>query len=599
MSSITPLLSRPHVMGFEARAGLESFARTLCGSLGLPPVKVKWSDISTAAISQGGTMYLSDIGDATKVPRNILARYAGYIVHELLHRKYTDFKARDPRRYVDRLHNALEDAWIERKAIASGLTGNVEPLLHTLLRGLIDEAQGVDFAAPENLPFSLAVYTRRYGITVPVPAALLPVWKEAAHRLDACTSSHDTLEVARWLFEQIKQTAEDQGQPSQPGQDGEPQDGEGEAEGQGEGEGDGQAEGQGEGQGEGEAEGQGEGEGDGQAEGQGEGQGEGEGSAEGEGEGEGSGKAAGEGEGEPADAGPVTKAPTEHQWAREVEPGLPRDDAAPGGFYTSDEVLRSGAPELMPFEAWATDVPVPAALRYQVRRLFENSAREWREGGFRSGTLHRPALAKVATGQAEVFARRLAEDGVDSAVAILLDVSGSMFPSTMARSILRQGKATWEAIQSPHPNKSRISTAVGCTSVLLNTLSAAGAESMVITFGTESRIIKTWSQPWRKVLPTLRAISYEGDTNDFAGCRYATEALMRHPAQRKVLIAITDGEGEYRTHKQVEAARALGITVLALGIQMDASQTYGAGTVRVDQVADLGSVALDRLAKAA
>jgi len=579
MSSITPLLSRPHVMGFEARAGLESFARTLCGSLGLPPVKVRWSDISTAAISQGGTMYLSDIGDATKVPRNILARYAGYIVHELLHRKWTDFKARDPRRYVDRLHNALEDAWIERKAIGAGLTGNVEPLLHTLLRGLIDEAQGVDFAALENLPFSLAVYTRRYGITVPVPAALLPVWKEAAHRLDACTSSHDTLEVARWVFEQIKQTAEDQGQ--QPGQDGEPQDGkpqDGEAEAEGAGDGEGQAEGEGEGEGEAE----------------------GEGNAEGEGEGEGSGKAAGqgEGEGEPADAGPVTKAPTEHQWAREVEPGLPRDDAAPGGSYSSTEVLRSGAPELMPFEAWATDVPVPAALRYQVRRLFENSAREWREGGFRSGTLHRPALAKVATGQAEVFARRFAEDGVDSAVAILLDVSGSMFPATMARSLILQGKAAWEA-QRPHPSKSRISTAVGCTSVLLTTLAQAGAESMVITFGTESRIIKTWAQPWRKVLPTLRAISYEGDTNDFAGCRYATEALMRHPAQRKVLIAITDGEGEYRTHKQVKAARALGITVLALGIQMDASETYGAGTVRVDQVADLGSVALDRLARAA
>jgi hypothetical protein len=584
MSSITPLLSRPHVMGFEARAGLESFARTLCGSLGLPPVKVKWADVSTAAISQGGTMYLSDIGDATKVPRNILARYAGYIVHELLHRKYTDFKARDLRRYVDRLHNALEDAWIERKAIASGLTGNVEPLLHTLLRGLIDEAKGVDFAALENLPFSLAVYARRYGVNVPVPAALLPVWQEAAQRLDACTSSHDTLELARWVFEQIKSAAQDQGQDQgQPGQDGEPQDAEGEGEGQAEGDGGGEAEGEGQGEAQGEA------------------QGEGKGSAEGEGEGEGSGKAAGqgEGEGEPADAGPVTKAPTEHQGAREVEPGLPRDDAAPGGSYSSTEVLRSGAPDLMPFEAWATDVPVPAALRYQVRRLFENSAREWREGGFRSGTLHRPALAKVATGQAEVFARRFAEDGVDSAVAILLDVSGSMFPSTMARSILRQGKATWEAIQSPPPSKSRISTAVGCTSVLLNTLAQAGAESMVITFGTESRIIKTWAQPWRKVLPTLRAISYEGDTNDFAGCRYATEALMRHPAQRKVLIAITDGEGEYRTHKQVEAARALGITVLALGIQMDASETYGAGTVRVDQVADLGSVALDRLAKAA
>lgn len=564
--NIGPLLSRSSLLGIEARAGVEAFAHHLCSALGLPQVQVQWvPGMTTAAINQHGDMLLADLGDAQKVTRSTLARYAGFVLHELLHRKWTDFGARDRRPYVASLHNALEDAWIERRAIRAGLTGNTQGLLHALITQMVSEAlpQVKDWAAPGQLPFSLAVYARGYGVTVPTPAQVLPIWREAADRLDACQSSHDTLELARWVFDQLQQ----QQQPD-PGQQPEPQEpapGQQPGEEKGEGEGEGQGQDGEEGEGDGEGETQGDGEGGGEAQGQGEGQ------------------------GEPADAGPVSGQIKADTQAHEVEPNLPRQDNAPGGSYSSTEVLNNGAPGLMGHPYWGNGVTVPPSLRYQVRRLFENSAKEWREGGFKSGTLHRASLPKVMTGAREVFARRLSEEGVDSAVAILLDISGSMYP--VMQTVYHNPRAA---------KGTRIDIAVGACIALLDTLAQAQAQTMVLAFGEESHIVKPFAMPWRKVVPTLQRINMQGDTNDFAATRYATECLMRHPAERKVLMVLTDGVGNVEaTRAQAEAARALGIKVIGIGIQTDASRTWGDDSVTIDKVADLGTVAFGRMKAAA
>jgi hypothetical protein len=235
MMKIEHLMSRPTVRGFEARAGLESFGAMLCKMWGLPPITITWGPISTACIDQQGNATLADIADDATVTRTEVARYAGFLLHELLHRRYTDFTARDGRPYVDRLHNAIEDAWIESRCIREGLTGNARGLLHQLIKGMVDDAPAtVDWSAIAQYPFSLAVYLRQYGVTVPVPASLMPTYREALRRLPACSSSTDTLALAQWVFSQMQQqqpeqsSKPDQQQGDQPGKD------------QGDGQGDGQ-----------------------------------------------------------------------------------------------------------------------------------------------------------------------------------------------------------------------------------------------------------------------------------------------------------------------------------------------------------------------
>lgn len=573
----TDLLMSRTMRGIEARAGLEAFAHRLCKVLGLEPITVQWSSrIHTAAINASGDMVLSDIGDAATVTRATIHHYAGYVVHELLHRKFTTFTWSDGRPYVDVLHNAIEDAWIERRAIREGLTGNIGSLLRELLGTMVTQARESvkDWSDPAQYPFSLAVYLRGYGHTVPTPAELLPIWRTAASRLDACQSTQDTLELARWVFDQLQQ-------PPQQGQDGQGQD-------------DAQGDGQ---QGQGSQD-QGDDQGgqDGQnacqdsQDGQGqEGQGKGQ-----EGAGDAQGAAEGQGKGEPQNepTGPA-RAPGGYERAREVEPSQPRpEESAPGGTYTRESVLQARLPSCAPMDIWPTEATVPARLRMEVRRMLENSATEWREGGYRSGTLHRPALASVATGRREVFARRHSTDGVDSAVCVMLDVSGSMFPpggctvrDTHRLNMIRDSAPT-----------SRIGLAVATCTALLDAVAQARGESMLLTFGTDSVILKQWGQPWRKVLPDLRRLHGQGDTNDYAAARYATEALMTHPAQRKILISISDGDGNvWTTARQLDAARALGIRVIGVGIGHNVSETYGESAVQVDRLEDLGRVAFGQM----
>lgn len=581
----TDLLMSRTMRGIEARAGLEAFAHRLCKVLGLEPITVQWSSrIHTAAINASGDMVLSDIGDAATVTRATIHHYAGYVVHELLHRRYTTFTWSDGRPYVDVLHNAIEDAWIERRAIREGLTGNIGSLLRELLGTMVTQAREsvTDWADPAQYPFSLAVYLRAYGHTVPTPAELLPIWRTAASRLDACQSTQDTLELARWVFDQLQQ-------PPQQGQDGQGQDDAQDDDQQGQGS---QDQGDDQGGQDGQSTNQGDsqdGQGDGQ-EGQGqEGQGKGQ-----EGAGDAQGAAEGQGKGEPQDepTGPA-RAPGAYERAREVEPSQPRpEESAPGGTYTRESVLQARLPSCAPMDIWPTEATVPARLRLEVRRLLENSATEWREGGYRSGTLHRPALASVATGRREVFARRHSTDGVDSAVCVMLDVSGSMFPpggctvrDTHRLNMIRDSAPT-----------SRIGLAVATCTALLDAVAQARGESMLLTFGTDSVILKQWGQPWRKVLPDLRRLHGQGDTNDYAAARYATEALMAHPAQRKILISISDGDGNvWTTARQLDAARALGIRVIGVGIGHNVSETYGDSAVQVDRLEDLGRVAFARM----
>ena len=49
----------------------------------------------------------------------------------------------------------MEDAWIETRAIRENLFGNIEWVLHTLLRGMVEQARAAvqDWSDPAQYPF--------------------------------------------------------------------------------------------------------------------------------------------------------------------------------------------------------------------------------------------------------------------------------------------------------------------------------------------------------------------------------------------------------------------------------------------------------------
>jgi len=501
------------MMGYEATAGIEAFAHKACAALTLKPVTIIWSStIKTAAISSSGTVYLATIMPDQIVSRALFLRYVGYVVHELLHRAFTNFQVNGKGSYVQTLHNAVEDAWIERKAISTGLMGNIDQLLSALIEGMTHEALATvgDWANPAQYPYALAVYCRPHAPTkVPLANGLGVIFEEANRRIDTCTSSADTLAVAEWVFKQLNlPKGEGNGQGPEPKQ------------------------------GEGQEQGQGKGDGKGESKGESKGQGNGNGEGKGEGKGGGNGKAVG-----------PSKAPKDGRdtVATKVEPGCPQASGAAGhgGTYSNQPG------EVRPFHVPAAARPLlpvnGAKMRREIKTLLENSGYEQHDQNRRAGSVNINALHRVDYDD-RLFTRRTEVEGVDSAVFILIDNSGSM--------------------------SQQIESAVAVASALYAASMAAQAATKVATFNYHRRE-SDWNVSVPRMNKILSHINVSGGTEDYQSLRWASNDLLQRQEQRKVLIIITDGNGDRDSCKQWAASLdRLGMIVIGVGVGVSLGDIY-------------------------
>jgi Mg-chelatase subunit ChlD len=491
----------------------------------------------------------------------------GFVVHELLHRMYTDFNARGGVQYVQQLHNAIEDAWIERKGIAANLTGNIEGLLTTLVNGMVDEAMDAvtDWTDQRQYPFVLAVYARAFCKRVPMAQGLETIFAEAESRIPACQSSTDTLAVAVWVYEQLQALPDQQGDKPQDGEDG--QDGQ-----------DGQDKGQDKGQDGGQDDGQ-----DGPSEPS-------DGSENGEqgsGDGDGAGEEKKAGKARPVDA---------NQEAVEVEPNLKGEGSESGASYSKRYSIGEVGVHVKDVTPRDLTVSVPAKMRYEVKRLFENSATEDFQTNRRAGSLNVRSLHKVATSD-RLFKRRLESEGIDSAVVIMLDVSGSMFAPVVVRDERGYSVRDYKGDATYKP--AYINDALKTCAAMLDTLNRAGVKTMVITFGAQASILKPWAMPLPRALEQMSKVGSGVDTNDYAALRFAHEMLHGRSESRKVVFVITDGQGQTTdVRAQCGSGVALGITTIGVGIALDVSESYPV-SVTVEDAANLGKVAFKQIKLAA
>ena len=556
------------MLGHELISGVEAAAHKLCKSLGLQPVQIVWTtDIQTAAINSKGDMLLHDVALDAPVSKSMFHRYVGFVVHELLHRKYTDFKVRGRGNYLGALHNAVEDIWIERSAVKQGLTGNIEGLLSELIDGMVSQAlaEVKDWTDPMQYPFSLAVYGRRYAVRqVPLAQGLERIFSEASCRIDNCASSTDTLAVAQWVLEQLQLPEPEQEQ----GKEQEPEQGEGEGEGEGS-----EADGAGEGQGEGAEQGQGTGEGEGEGAGAGE-AGEGAGEA-----GEAAGEAAGEGEGEGDKPGQRKAVRDGYSLAREVEPGCPvAGDPGPGGKFDRGNASESWGSIYASSYNWPTTTGSCGKIRNEIKRLLENTGRSDWSPHRKAGALNVRALPSISTGNVNLFKRRDEVEGVDSAVLILLDNSGSMEYMT------RDGTV-------------RMQAAVPVVVALHAAATAAGASVAVDAFSIATAPVVGWGAPTAKLAGLITKINPNYNTNDYQAVRLAGDKLLARPEQRKILIVITDGNGDReRTAKHVAALERCGVTVIGIGIMLESEMTsVYPSSINVKNLQDLASASFKHI----
>ena len=530
--------------GIQFREGVEKAIHKIASDLGTR-VTVYWDDgVSTAGINNSGHLHLSNVPDDAVVTQALLEKYIGYGVHELLHRLYTDFSVRDSNQYVDTLHNAVEDAWIEGKGIDLNLTGNIKGLLTTLCNGMVAEAmvKVQDWSNPAQYPFVLAMYCRDHANKVPLAQGLEPIFAEAKSRIAACKNSEDTLRIAEWVFAHLKalpQTAPKKGSQK-------PSKGSNQASGEA---------------------------------------GEGEGAEDGV---DGSSEGGQSGDEEGKEAGQATRPSTRN--AMEVEPsvGDPKQSNGSGDTYSSAYVRVK--PHInSKHKPRDLTVNVPARLRYEVKKLFENSANEEFQTNRRAGSVNVKALHKVGLSDA-VFKRRLETEGVDSAVVILLDVSGSMFYGNHVPKA--DGSDGFDVMAAIDPS-------IKVCAALSDSLKKAGAKVSILTFGDAVSVLKAFDDPEAKMRERLSLVADGGSTNDYTAIRYSHQLLMGRPEKRKVLFVLTDGVGDQESaRQQCIAGDNLGITTIGVGILENVSKTYPQ-SIRINNLHDLGTASFKQIKLAA
>ena len=517
--------------------------------------------IDTAAISSEGTLYLADRADDELVTRQILERYCGKVVHEILHAVFTDFTVNAKGQYLRQLHNALEDAFIENSAIKYGLLGNIGALMGGLADTLANEAiaGNANFNDTRQFPFMLAIAGRKHStVQLPTPAWVQPIFDQAVADVANAANSRDTLKIAEWVLKQLQQGQK--GSKGKQGQKGS----------KGKGEGKGPADG-----------GQPceDGNPDGPAGGKSEGKGEGKGAQQGQGKGEG-------GKGQPQ-AGNGSSGFSDSDGASPISADSPAADVhGKRGGEGGDKRVEGN--QAFPQKAQSKDGvhvgqhrhgidgKVSAKAKKQVRDLFEKSGLDEFSGGKKSGTLDIGKLAGVGVGKTNVFKRRLEEEGTDSAVIILVDVSDSM------------------------KEMGKIDAARAAAAELTRTLTRAGVEVAIVTFDHNHSVAHRFSTNKAKLLDAISRIRLGGSTNDYAAVRTCHAMLARHSAERKVLFVMSDGMG-YRvdTKAQVAAGTRMGITTLAVGIGERVHSVYGDSAAYVEDNTKLGAAMFGKIKLAA
>ena len=513
--------------GHTFKAGVESILNKISANSTLKINGMSWENIPTASVNSQGFVKLADVADDAVLTQAFLDRYVGFVIHELCHVKYTDFSVKATTQYMRQLHNAVEDVWIERRAIAENMTGNVAGVFAKLINQMIAEAGEDGMDDPRNYPWLFACIGRRYAKRIALPQGLAPIFDEASARIDSAKSSYDTLKIAEWIMSQLQQLPE---QSPEQGQD----------------------KGQDEGQGKGEK-------------GTQEGTQKATEGARGDQTGSGEGEGAGEG-----DNG-VATAPVDGQDARETEPNceVPENQAGIGSYDKSAGL--GGMLEHTQSQAQMdTTVAVPSKLRHEVRQLFEKSGLDEFQLNRKAGQINSSALASIATGNVRVFKRHHEEGGIDSAVVIVLDASGSM-------------------------SGSRERNAVKTCVALYETLTQAGVAVQIISFNFRTSVLVPFNTPVAKAKQTLSHFITNYSTNDYFAVRYAHEILNARPETRKIAFVLTDGNGwKDEVRSQIKQGNNLGITTVGVGIELDVSSVYK-NNVCIRDIKDLANASFKQI----
>ena len=195
--------------------------------------------------------------------------------------------------------------------------------------------------------------------------------------------------------------------------------------------------------------------------------------------------------------------------------------------------------------------PANGVLHGQISRLLVSEERTTRTHHETSGRLDRRALVRMKTGAQDVFTRRDFAPGVDTAVLLLIDLSGSM------DACLELARITAWA--------------------LANAAESAGGKLAIAGFRGESadvtlHYVKDWQDSVRQNAHLMRSLIAQDYTPLSAAIVAGALDLEAQTATRRILIVLTDGQcdlGPDAVQSACRLAASQGVETVGIGLNCE------------------------------
>lgn len=461
---------------------------------------------------------LPDFLGTRMYPDETADRILGFAIHEIGHGFFTDVDAWN--NYVAihghdaLLHlciNAFEDVRMERATINSGYVVGAKRLFNVVLKHITKDTTPEGLAMRENIPYAICIEARHYETSIRslIPDAYLPLIDASIKIADKMQTCNDAIAAGDWLWKQIsniKRNAEPQKQNA------------------------------------------------GQSEDQSENQSEGQNEKEGE-----SKTPGGNGKGnQPGKLMPIEP---------EVFSGIKLE---PEAFNATESVVDG---EVTPANEYIGPTPsfppALASLQFDLRQLLDNTDRDESETHLVSGRLTRQ-WTRIMNGDENVFKRRNIVDGMDSAVVIAVDQSGSM--SSMMHGAAQAAGMIGQALQRcPGVRWTVRGFETGPASTCA---SGIGLSHDTATTAQRARWhnYKDFNESWGTFMSRYGYLFQTGGgTPDLAAMTDVIKTLSARREPRKVCIWIGDGNGYNAASWQALHRKYPNVITIGIGIGVSKS----------------------------
>ena len=220
-------------------------------------------------------------------------------------------------------------------------------------------------------------------------------------------------------------------------------------------------------------------------------------------------------------------------------------------------------------------------IRFAIRRLLDSSDKHSRTRGHKSGRLSRD-WSGIACGRDDVFERRTVMDGIDTAVTVVVDCSGSMQNRDRIKHAKDMAANVMAAVQ-------------GLPGVAFKLFGFQRAASDK----WDRLLVKDWATSISKAQANFHVLAPCGETPDFEALSYAIDDIAGRQEERKIVIMMTDGRGNdpLAILELNKRAARRGINVIGIGLTFNVDAQY-LNPINVKDPAQLTAATFNAVIKA-